>query len=130
MLVSTALYCFGTSPWILLLARALQGASAAIIWVVGLALLVDTMGAADVGAAMGWQSIAICAALMLGPVVGGSLYDLVGHYAVWALTLGLLAINLFFSLDSGRKKGRAAMATTKGFRLWHHDFTNTSTQIS
>ena len=109
MLVSTAIYCFGTNPWILILARALQGASAAIIWVVGLALLVDTMGAGNVGAAMGWQSIAMCAGLMLGPVVGGSVYDLAGHYAVWGLAFGLLIVELLF---------RWAMVERKDAHQW------------
>ncbi|KKY25949.1 putative mfs transporter [Diplodia seriata] len=52
---ATAMLNVGTSIGVLVTARLLQGASAAVVWVVGLALLVDTVGRDDVGQAMGWE---------------------------------------------------------------------------
>ena len=91
---STAIYCVSTSPRMLLIARASQGASAVVIWVVGMALLIDTMGAADSGAAIGWTSVAFSAGSTLGPFAGGAIYDVGGHYAVFGLAFAILAIDL------------------------------------
>ena len=91
---STIIYCVSTSPRMLLVARASQGASAVVIWVVGMALLIDTMGAADSGAAMGWTSVAFSGGSTLGPFAGGAIYDVAGHYAVFGLGFVILGIDL------------------------------------
>jgi len=44
MAASTALLGASESVWVLLISRILQGFSAAIVWTVGLALTVDTVG--------------------------------------------------------------------------------------
>ena len=95
MTASTLLYCFSLSPYMLAVARALQGTSAVVIWIVGLALLVDTMGAAGSGAAMGWTSVASCAGSTIGPLAGGVVYDLAGHYAVFGVAFAVLGIDIF-----------------------------------
>lgn len=53
LLGATVMLCIGTSIGVLVVGRLLQGMSAAVVWVVGLALLVDTVGEKDVGQAMG-----------------------------------------------------------------------------
>jgi MFS family permease len=68
---STALFTLGRSPAAFLLARAFQGLSAAAVWIVGLALLVDTVGKDKIGQAMGIAGIAMTWAMMSAPVVGG-----------------------------------------------------------
>jgi hypothetical protein len=91
---STVLYCFGRTPVILVIARGLQGASASVIWVVGLALLSDTMGASSSGGAMGWPGIGRFTGTLLGPSLGGVVYELAGHYAVF----GMAFVVLFFDI--------------------------------
>lgn len=56
---------------VLVIARTLQGLSAAAVWTIGLALIVDTVGKAQAGAAMGIVSIAMTAGTLLGPFIGG-----------------------------------------------------------
>lgn len=90
------MYCFGTRPEILVTARALQGASAAIVQVVGLALVADTMGASNVGSTMGWQSIAMFVGAISGPPLAGIVFEQAGHYAVFAMSYALLFLD--FSL--------------------------------
>lgn len=68
---STLLLCFGTTIALLVVGRLLQGLSAGVVWSVGCALLVDTMGDA-VGVAMGYVNIAMCLGLLIAPVVGGA----------------------------------------------------------
>ena len=82
---STMIYCVSISPRLLLLARALQGASAVVIWVVGMALLIDTMGSAESGAAMGWTSVAFSGGSALGPFAGGAIYDVAGHVRIFEM---------------------------------------------
>lgn len=91
---STTMYCFGTRPGILVTARGLQGASAAIVQVVGLALVADTMGASNVGSTMGWQSIALFVGANSGPPLAGIVFEQAGHYAVFAMAYALLLLDL------------------------------------
>lgn len=104
MCASTMMYCICTSPRLLLVARALQGASAAIVWVVGLALLIGTMGVEGSGYAMGWLSIAVCAGSTIGPFAGGAIYDIAGHNAVFGLAFAILAIDLALWLTMVERK--------------------------
>lgn len=57
----------------LVIARVLQGLSAAVVWTVGLALVVDTVGKEQVGGAMGWVSMGMTVGTVFGPFMGGIL---------------------------------------------------------
>lgn len=46
---STLVFCFVRLRWLLVVARALQGFSASIIYTAGLALIADTVPAVEVG---------------------------------------------------------------------------------
>ncbi|KAL8996017.1 MAG: hypothetical protein Q9169_004364 [Polycauliona sp. 2 TL-2023] len=94
MVASTLLYCFSIAPFMLAIARALQGCSAVVIWVVGLALLVDTMGAAGSGYAIGWTTVASCTGSTIGPFIGGIVFDLAGHYAVFGVAFAVLGVDI------------------------------------
>lgn len=59
---ATVLLHVGPTIGVLVLARILQGISAAVVWVVGLALLADTIPRAELGQAMG----GVFAAMSLG----------------------------------------------------------------
>jgi MFS family permease len=60
--------------------RELQGASAAAVWVVGLALVVDTVDTLKVGEYMGYVSWAMSFGALMGPILGGVVYDTAGYY--------------------------------------------------
>ena len=53
LLLATILLAIGDSYSGLVIARLLQGLSAAVVWVVGLALLVETVGPENLGAVIG-----------------------------------------------------------------------------
>lgn len=53
LLIATIMLFLGQSVAAIALARVLQGASAAVVWTVGLALLLDTVGSDDLGKTMG-----------------------------------------------------------------------------
>jgi MFS family permease len=98
LMASTTMYCFGTNIAILGLARFFQGAAAAIVQVVGLALLSDTMGATNSGGAMGYQAIALSMGTIFGPALGGLVYDLAGHFAVFGMAFAILLVDILLRL--------------------------------
>ena len=53
LLLSTVLFFLGDNIAVLVIARILQGSSGALVWTVGQALLIDTVGARNLGKATG-----------------------------------------------------------------------------
>jgi MFS family permease len=100
---STLLLCLGKTIALFIVGRLLQGLSAAVVWSVGLALLVDTMGK-NIGAAMGWVSIAMSVGLLISPVVGGAVYAGAGYYAVYYLAFGVIFLDIVLRLVLIEKK--------------------------
>ncbi|KAJ2988796.1 hypothetical protein NUW58_g3788 [Xylaria curta] len=100
---STSLLAFGNSIGLFILGRLLQGLSAAVIWSVGLALLVDTMGNA-VGVAMGYVNISMSIGFFLAPVLGGVVYTHAGYYAVYYVAFGVVGLDIALRLLMIEKK--------------------------
>jgi DHA1 family solute carrier family 18 vesicular amine transporter 1/2 len=88
---STALFAFGsTLPW-LFAARLVQGAADAVTWVVGFALIADLFGPAERGRVTGIIMSGTSVAFMVGPSLGGWLYE-IGGMRLPFLTVALLAV--------------------------------------
>jgi MFS family permease len=68
---STIMFWVARTVLCLVIARVLQGLSAAVVWTVGMALVVDTVGKDQVGAAMGYISMAMTVGTVFGPFIGG-----------------------------------------------------------
>jgi MFS family permease len=101
---STVLLCVGRSVGVLVAGRILQGVSAAVAWVVGLALLVDTLGSEQLGMAMGYVGLALSLALLLAPLLGGIVFAQAGYYAVFAMGFGIIILDIFLRLVMIEKK--------------------------
>jgi MFS family permease len=69
--VSTALFALMKSPIMLAIGRCIQGLSSAVVAVVGMAFLVDSVDKSRVAIAMGYTSMAMTWAIVLGPILGG-----------------------------------------------------------
>jgi MFS family permease len=91
---STILFALAPSLPFILVARALQGCASAVVFTVGYALLVDKVGSEQLGQAMGYTSMALSLGWFLGPVVGGVVYKKWGYFAVFALPLGLVGVEI------------------------------------
>ncbi|KAL8819801.1 MAG: hypothetical protein Q9223_001838 [Gallowayella weberi] len=83
---------------ILLAARLLEGLSTAIVSTLGMALLNDVVGAEHIGQAMGYTSVALSTGLLLGPVLGGILYEYGGYFQVFYPAFGLIAVEMMLRL--------------------------------
>jgi MFS family permease len=87
---ATLLFAFATSlPW-LFAARLVQGAADAITWVVGFALIADLFPVEERGRMTGFVMSGTTAAVMIGPTMGGWLYE-IGGLAVPFLAVTALA---------------------------------------
>ncbi|TQW00358.1 MFS amine transporter [Cordyceps javanica] len=98
LLAATLLLCLSSNIAMLLIARILQGLSAAMTWSVGLALLIDSVDKRHVGRAAGWTSTALTLGILLGPLIGGIVYDRAGNYAVFGICFGLIGIDIVLRL--------------------------------
>lgn len=104
LVASTVLICFGRSIAILAVGRVLQGLSGAVVWVVGLALLVDTVGSEGIGEAMGYVGLGLSVSTLLGPLLGGIVFAKGGYYAVFAMQYGLICLDIFMRVMMVEKK--------------------------
>ena len=93
LIVATVLMFTARTIALLTIARVLQGASAAVIWTVGLALCRDTVGTENLGKTIGTIFSFVSVGTVFAPVAGGSLYRKAGIRSVAALCLSLLAVD-------------------------------------
>ncbi|KAL9044044.1 MAG: hypothetical protein Q9214_002791 [Letrouitia sp. 1 TL-2023] len=101
---ATLMLCFGRTVEVLLVARVLQGAAAAVVWTVGLALLVDTVGPHEIGQMMGYVTISMSVAILVAPLLGGVVYDRTGYYGVYYMAFTLIIIDIVLRLTMVEKK--------------------------
>ncbi|MDK2891039.1 MAG: hypothetical protein PWR21_1671 [Methanoculleus sp.] len=89
--LATALFGFSTTVTHLVVARTVQGVSAAATWSAGLALLADTCDPSRLGEKMGVALSAVGLGTVLGPVVGGLLFEYAGYTATFLVPAVLVA---------------------------------------
>ncbi|KAK5071891.1 hypothetical protein LTR64_004330 [Lithohypha guttulata] len=94
LLGAHAMQCFARHMALLVLGRFLQGGCAGVVWCIGLALVADTAESNRVGQMLGYASAPYSAAVALGPVLGGIIYEKAGYYAVFGLGFGLIGLQL------------------------------------
>lgn len=101
---ATTMLCLAKNLPLLIIGRLLQGASGGCIWVVGLALLADTVPKATVGQAMGYPLMGYSIASLLAPLLGGVVYERAGYYAVFAMAFGMIGLDLVLRILLIEKK--------------------------
>ena len=120
-LSAAAIIMFWLAPNLplLLLARLLQGASAAATWTVGLALIAEHYVRNRVRI-MGYALIGSTAGSIVGPVLGGSLQQLGGYSLPLAVTATLVAVDFalrVFVLPTERAHGQRSSADLRSLLL-------------
>ena len=99
--------CFPTNIYLLLLSRALQGFSAAVVYTVGFALLADTVGSKSLGEWMGYTIMSVNIGITVSPVVGGLVYDHAGYYPIFGILAVLIGLDILLRLVLVEKKTAA-----------------------
>lgn len=115
LLASTILLYLGQTIVVLVIARILQGVSAAVVWTIGLAMVMDTVGSEKLGVTIGSIFSFISVGEIAAPVLGGVVYKKVGAGAVFGMGFGLLAIDFIMRLAIVEKK------TAKKYGYEEHD---------
>src|SRR4029453_10013805 len=90
---ATLLYVFANSLTLLVVARVLQGISAAATWTAGLALLADLFPTEMRGRAMGMAMAGMAVGMLVGPLFGGVLYELGGYSLPFFVAAGFAVLD-------------------------------------
>lgn len=98
LFLGTGLLWAGQAIWVLILARVVQAISGSVVYIVGLSLLVDTIGSNNLGMALGTIFSIVEISQLIAPVIGGSLYAVGGEASVFGLTFGILALDFLMRL--------------------------------
>ena len=93
LLLATLLLFLGQSIAVLVIARMLQGISAAVVWTIGLALVLDTVGPEKLGTTIGSIFGFISIGELAAPVLGGVIYNKAGYSGVFGIGFAILAID-------------------------------------
>jgi MFS family permease len=101
---ATVLLHLGQSITVLVVARALQGVSAAVVWSCGLALVADTVDSRRIGHILGYIYLAMSLGLLLGPLLGGIVFERAGYNAVFGLAYSIIGIDFILRLCMVEKK--------------------------
>jgi len=101
---ASMMLCFGRSVGIYVVDRLLLGISGAVVWTVGLALVVDSVPKAEVGKYLGYVFMSINMAVLVVPLVGGVVYAAAGYYAVFYVSFGLIALDVVLRIGLIEKR--------------------------
>ncbi|KAL8971961.1 MAG: hypothetical protein Q9197_003004 [Variospora fuerteventurae] len=110
---ATIMLSLGQSVPVLIVARALQGISAAVVWTIGLAMVLDTVGPNNLGKTFGSIFAFISVGELAAPVLGGVAYKKAGYPGVFGMAYALLAIDFVMRLMLIEKKVAAQWDVTQ-----------------
>jgi MFS family permease len=99
LLAASLLLCFSRTIATLLMGRAFQGMSAAIIFSVGNAFVIDSVDSEHIGEALGWVGSFGSLGFMVSPLLGGIIYAKAGYYPVFGMCFALIATDVVFRLS-------------------------------
>ncbi|EFA85619.1 hypothetical protein PPL_00848 [Heterostelium album PN500] len=96
--ISTLLFAYGKHLAILFIARFAQGVSSAITWVVGLALIADLYPPAMLGTTIGTIVGGNGVGALVGPILGGVLFEHFGYHIPFLVAAGFALADLFIRI--------------------------------
>jgi DHA1 family solute carrier family 18 vesicular amine transporter 1/2 len=107
--ISTVAFAYAQSLAMLFVARILQGAADAMTWIVGFAMIADLYSPEERGRAMGLAMAGSTAGLIVGPVLGGWLYEIGGMRLPFLIVAALAVADMMvFALVAPDTKGHGA----------------------
>ena len=104
--ISTLAFAYAQSLPMLFAARLVQGAADGITWVVGFAMIADLYGPDERGRAMGLAMAGSTLGIIIGPVIGGWLYEIGGIRLPFLAVAAMAMIDLIvFAIVAPRTRG-------------------------
>ncbi|EME41591.1 hypothetical protein DOTSEDRAFT_55378 [Dothistroma septosporum NZE10] len=94
LLGATVMLWFGNHIAAQVIGRMLQGFSSTVVWTTGLAVLVDTVGQAQIGEYMGYVGIALNMGSLIAPLLGGVVYQSAGYDAVFGMIVVVVVLDI------------------------------------
>ncbi|KAI9888511.1 MAG: hypothetical protein M1814_006873 [Vezdaea aestivalis] len=113
-LAATVLLWLSQSIVLLCLGRFFQGVSTAVVWTVGLALLVDSVGPSEIAVQTGYTAAALSVGFVAGPLVGGIVYDKLGYDAVFIIAIALLVVDILLRVSIIEKRAARTILAEHG----------------
>ncbi|KAF1990812.1 MFS general substrate transporter, partial [Aulographum hederae CBS 113979] len=110
LLIATILLGVGQSIAVLSIARIFQGASAAVVWTIGLAMCLETVGPSRLGTTIGSIFSFVSVGTFASPVLGGILYRETGYIGVFGVGTGILVVDFILRILVIEKKTAAKYA--------------------
>lgn len=110
--ISTACFMVSTSVAGFLIARILQSLSATAVWVAGLALITDTVDESRVAEVMGYTSAGMTGGMLLGPALGGIMFEKLGFFGAFYLPIALIIVDIALRFAMIETKGIVIVATS------------------
>ncbi|KAI0095817.1 MFS transporter-like protein [Hypoxylon sp. NC0597] len=107
LLAASIMLALGQSIAVISVARVLQGISAAVVWTIGLAMILDTVGPEHLGKVVGSIFSFISVGELMAPVIGGVLYEKTGYSGVFGVASGVLGLDFLMRLLLVEKKTAA-----------------------
>ncbi len=109
--ISTLAFAYAESLPMLFAARLVQGAADGMTWIVGFAMIADLYGPEERGRAMGLVMAGSSLGIIIGPVLGGWLYQIGGIRLPFLIVAAMAVVDLIvFAVVAPRTKGSGASA--------------------
>jgi len=109
--MSTLAFAYADTLPMLFAARLVQGAADGMTWIVGFAMIADLYGPEERGRAMGLAMAGSSLGIIIGPVLGGWLYQIGGIRLPFLIVAAMAVIVLIvFAVVAPRTKGSGASA--------------------
>lgn len=109
-----------TSLWLVLLCVVIFSLGYGIVWPVLQALITEAGPDALAGRLLGWFQATFSLALILGPIIGGFVFDTVSPRAVYAGSIGLMVLAVVLSMVMQRLPLARAEKRQKTMRMHFH----------
>ncbi|KAF9228298.1 MFS general substrate transporter [Gyrodon lividus] len=104
---------FSNTFWLMCVGRFFEGISSSVVMTTGLALICDVTPEKDVGSQMGMVMASVPLGTLIGPPVGGALYERMGYKAPFVFGIIFTAVDLVgrVLVDDRRSGSQSSEAT-------------------
>ncbi|KAJ9658107.1 hypothetical protein H2198_003945 [Neophaeococcomyces mojaviensis] len=111
-LVGIAMVTISTSLAFWIAGVAVAGCSSGFVWASSLAIVLDSTSEKRIAQSMSYVGLSISCGIMLGPFLGGIVYHVGGHYAVWGMCFGLITADVTLRIVMIEPKGSRILSVT------------------